>query len=556
MKILLLGTDNFTATSLSFMVDNGYNVVAVITHNRNNNGSKLQDLANFYNIPYYILDDINSKASYELILNIEPDIIFLIHFDRIIHKNIYSIAKICAISMHPSLLPKYKGITPFQRVLLNNEKETGVTIYHIVDNIDAGNIIVQKHIKLNTHMYLPELVMLMMNTYPLAIKDALQAIESGNYNGIEQDNTQSSYYGRIRDDEYIISENESIIDAYNKIRAFSRLDKGARLHEYIINWSKIMDMHYNGSFSIHEQDTGILIKFVDGTLFVDKLSYKKIQNTSENMDISLQQGEETICIIRVNDILTAKNVFLKKRKKYSNLITLSADNSSKKIYYVECIDSSFFVLDKGNFYKTYFLSSNIDMLQFDLICINVLFNKPNIIEIVYRDSINIYEKVLIEAGYTIYGGLIKLIKKIQNNDLKEIDTNVIYAQKKYINEILENYENTFEQYIDGIMTKEKLCSYIENKQVLVYVDYNRVLGCIIYTPKQRIYHLNYWFITKKGRAYKGIGGALLHKLFDIAGQDNYIEAWCKKDNLNALAIYKHYNFIYDNLDADTYIKIS
>ena len=156
MKILLLGTDNFTATSLSFMVDNGYNVVAVITHNRNNNGSKLQDLANFYNIPYYILDDINSKASYELILNIEPDIIFLIHFDRIIHKNIYSIAKICAISMHPSLLPKYKGTgvnSVFIQDMLDGFTKRGLKFYETNLNLEYNTAVMSQRKWFNSRQH-------------------------------------------------------------------------------------------------------------------------------------------------------------------------------------------------------------------------------------------------------------------------------------------------------------------------------------------------------------------------------------------------------------------
>lgn len=273
MTILLLGTDGFTALALKTIVSNGYGVVGVITHSKAVNTSRIKDIANIYNIPFYTVDNINSAESYKLIKTINPDIIFSVHFDRILKPEIFSIANQCAINLHPSLLPKYRGLSPFQSALRHGEKETAVTIHYITENVDEGNIIAQKVIALTDNMYLFDLYILMMKNYPEVILSALQRLSLGNYVGIEQSKSGASYFGKPKDIDYTISNDDGVYTAYNKIRAYSKPDKGARFDKFIIWEADIVNTRVCSSPYFFEDENGLYIFLKDGQLFIDCSNY-------------------------------------------------------------------------------------------------------------------------------------------------------------------------------------------------------------------------------------------------------------------------------------------
>lgn len=285
MKILLLGTDNFTANALYFMVSNRYNVCAVITHKNAKHYSRLQSTAKKLNIPFYIVNNINSEESYQLISSINPDIIFSIHFDRILSEDIYQLAKICAINLHPSLLPKYRGMIPFQSVILNGETETGITIHHIKEEVDDGNIIVQKQIKISKDINLTELQIIMMSHYPDVIREALEKIKANDYDGYTQDKYLSTYYGKVKKEDYIIHYDDGIEKAYNKVRAYTKPDNGAKFMDYTL-WYALKVYEISDKKNMYEETRdGLKIYFDNGYLYIKKGNYNiSIMKNDDNLD--------------------------------------------------------------------------------------------------------------------------------------------------------------------------------------------------------------------------------------------------------------------------------
>ena len=105
--------------------------------------------ARLYKIPYYILN-LNNRLNLELVLQKlkerEVSLICLAGYMKILNKNFINRFNKKIINIHPSLLPKYKGLDTFRKVLKNNEKLTGCTVHYVNNRLDSGKIILKKKI--------------------------------------------------------------------------------------------------------------------------------------------------------------------------------------------------------------------------------------------------------------------------------------------------------------------------------------------------------------------------------------------------------------------------
>ena len=109
----------------------------------------LKQISKKYNIPMIRTTDINSNKTYNEIKSIEPDIIVSCYFNQILENRILSLAKVNTVNVHSSLTQKYRGLNNYFWVLVNNERESGVTIHEIDEGIDTGKIIAQRTVKIN-----------------------------------------------------------------------------------------------------------------------------------------------------------------------------------------------------------------------------------------------------------------------------------------------------------------------------------------------------------------------------------------------------------------------
>tara|TARA_B110000971_G_C19999896_1_gene496259 strand:- start:525 stop:1082 length:558 start_codon:yes stop_codon:yes gene_type:complete len=146
-----------TGTNLKVLIKNSreynfpVNISCVVSNTKNAKGL---NFAKIYKIPYYILNS-NSQLSLELILqklkknNIS--LICLAGYMKIINKKFINKFNGKIINIHPSLLPKYKGLNTFKRVLKSEEKITGCTVHYVNDKLDSGKKILQKKIFIDSN---------------------------------------------------------------------------------------------------------------------------------------------------------------------------------------------------------------------------------------------------------------------------------------------------------------------------------------------------------------------------------------------------------------------
>ena len=156
LNIIFMGTPDFARDSLEAIHKVGHTIKAVITVPDKPKGrgmklipSEVKEYAIENHLPVYQPDKLrDNQEIIDMIKKINPDIICVVAYGKIIPKEILSLPKFGCINVHPSLLPKYRGSSPIQSAILNGDKETGVTTMYLNEEMDAGDIILQTKVKI------------------------------------------------------------------------------------------------------------------------------------------------------------------------------------------------------------------------------------------------------------------------------------------------------------------------------------------------------------------------------------------------------------------------
>ena len=148
MRIVFMGTPDFAAASLKKLIDEKRDVVGVFTQPDKTKGrgmelaaSPVKVLALENGIPVYQPVKMRDGTALEMIKALEPDILVVVAYGRILPDDILAVPEYGAINVHGSLLPKYRGAAPINWAILNGERITGVSIMYMVAALDAGDVI-------------------------------------------------------------------------------------------------------------------------------------------------------------------------------------------------------------------------------------------------------------------------------------------------------------------------------------------------------------------------------------------------------------------------------
>ena len=148
MRVVFMGTPDFAAASLKKLIDEKYDIAAVFTQpdKPRDRGMKLsyspvKALALENGIPVYQPVKLRDGTATELIKSLEPDILVVVAYGRILPDDMLEVPKYGAINVHASLLPKYRGAAPIQWAVLNGDKTTGVSTMYLASEMDTGDII-------------------------------------------------------------------------------------------------------------------------------------------------------------------------------------------------------------------------------------------------------------------------------------------------------------------------------------------------------------------------------------------------------------------------------
>ena len=225
IRTVFFGTPRFSVAVLECLVNEGYDVVAIVSQPDKPVGRKqiieptpTHSFGDAHGIP--TVAPIKLKESIQDVLAYKPDLIITCAYGQIIPEDILNYPKYGCLNIHPSLLPKYRGGAPVHHAILNGDKETGVCLMEMVKKMDAGKVFAKRIVSIGDDMTLEELNIELEKASCELIKEELPKVISGELEGIEQDEEGVVLARNISKEEECVSfENENIDTLYNHIRA-------------------------------------------------------------------------------------------------------------------------------------------------------------------------------------------------------------------------------------------------------------------------------------------------------------------------------------------------
>ena len=192
MKILFMGTPIFAVNVLDKIYQNNYDIVGVVTapDKPAGRGKKImQSDVKLYCLTkkLHLLQPINLKdpTFIDQVQNLKPDVIVVVAF-RMLPKLIWEIPKYGTFNLHASLLPNYRGAAPINWVIINGEKESGVTTFFIDEKIDTGAIIMSKKVNIEDGTTAGELHNQLMELGAELVVNTIEKIADNNYHTKKQ----------------------------------------------------------------------------------------------------------------------------------------------------------------------------------------------------------------------------------------------------------------------------------------------------------------------------------------------------------------------------------
>lgn len=231
LRIVVFGYHTIGYLCLKELIEHDEEVCAVVTHADDSSESiwfeSVAELAHSAGLPVLSPTTPNTPAFVRFIRSLQPDVILSFYYRRLLSKALLAIPRLGGINLHGSLLPKYRGRSPVNWVLVNGETQTGVTLHYMTEEPDAGDIIAQRPVDIafeDTALTLFKKVAqaaleLFRETFPLVKADVAPRLP--------QDPAQATYFGGRTPEDGRIEWDRPALGLYNLVRAVTTPYPGA-----------------------------------------------------------------------------------------------------------------------------------------------------------------------------------------------------------------------------------------------------------------------------------------------------------------------------------------
>lgn len=193
LRIVYMGNPDFAVLPLQMMLENNYNVVAVVTgqdkpagRGKKLNESAVKVFAKEKNLPILQPESLKDETFISQLQDLQIDLIVVVAF-KMLPKIVWQIPRIGTINIHASLLPQYRGAAPINWAIINGEKKTGVTSFIINEVIDTGNILLQKEVAITDDETAGTLHDKLQLSGSQLLIETLRLLEDGKQQGIDQE---------------------------------------------------------------------------------------------------------------------------------------------------------------------------------------------------------------------------------------------------------------------------------------------------------------------------------------------------------------------------------
>lgn len=283
MRIVFMGTPDFSVSALNCLVEAGHEVIACVTQPDKPKGrgkavlmTPVKERAAELGIPVYQPVKVREQSFQEQLKELNPDVIVVVAFGQIIPQSILDLPKYGCINIHASLLPKYRGAAPIQWVIIDGEIETGITTMMMDAGLDTGDMLEKTVISIEKDETGGSLHDKLSAAGGSLIVSTLEKLEAGTLTRTRQTDEGTCYAEKITkslgdiDWSMDASAIERLIRALNPWpSAYSCLDgKTIKIWKALV-----LDAQYEGTFGevVEVQKDGLIVKCGKGALKITEL---------------------------------------------------------------------------------------------------------------------------------------------------------------------------------------------------------------------------------------------------------------------------------------------
>ena len=228
MKILFMGTPDFALESLKALCEAGESVVGVVTQPDKPKGRgyeltppPVKVYALEHGLPVYQPRTLRDDEFAVLLSEIDPDMIIVVAFGKILPKNVIDYPKYGCINVHGSLLPKYRGAAPMQRAIIDGEKVTGITTMYMDEGLDTGDMIMKREVPILPDDNFEDIHDKLAACGASLLLETVGAIRNGTATREKQDEALMTYAAKIEKADCLIDFSLSASRVHDLIRGIS-----------------------------------------------------------------------------------------------------------------------------------------------------------------------------------------------------------------------------------------------------------------------------------------------------------------------------------------------
>ena len=283
MKIVFMGTPDFAEKSLEAIYNSGHEILAVVTNPDRPKGrgmkmvsSPVKEFAISKNLKIYQPEKVRKNIEFiEKIKKLQPDVICVVAYGKILPKEILDIPKLGCINVHGSLLPKYRGAAPIQWAVINGEKVTGVTTMYMDIGMDTGDMILKEEVSIGEDETTGELWDKLSEVGAKLLVKTLKQIEDGTATRIPQgeDFTMAPMLNKdmskINWNSQSAQEIKNLVRGLNPIMGTYSYLNGKKIKFWKVNTLPLENANAeNGTVIKSDSKEGLFIKAKDGIIQV------------------------------------------------------------------------------------------------------------------------------------------------------------------------------------------------------------------------------------------------------------------------------------------------
>lgn len=284
LKIVFMGTPDFARDSLNALVEKGHNILSVITTPDKQKGrgmkvipSPVKEYAMQKKLDIKQPEKIRNNDEFiNEIKKLNPDLICVVAYGKIIPEEILSIPRFGCINVHPSLLPKYRGAAPIQWAIINGDKETGVTTMYMDKGMDTGDMILKKKVTIKDNETSGELWDRLSKIGADLLIETIKKIENGTVTREKQSNDFSMAPMLSKEMAKIDWKKKSAIEIKNLVRGLNPImgaytfksDKIIKFWKVDVIKDNISEDVESGTVIKSNEKEGLFIKTNNGILSV------------------------------------------------------------------------------------------------------------------------------------------------------------------------------------------------------------------------------------------------------------------------------------------------